>query len=147
MDFGDILLVSVFGAMAFASLAFALRSTSRDREDCVKLALVLIIAWSFSNIGWLFMNPLRVNSAVDVLTLGFCLFNFRALSGWRAGFVLVVVLQVGIDIYRELAPTDFTFWALVLNATFGLQTVIVALGASNGWYRLSRVPGGRRDPV
>jgi hypothetical protein len=129
-------LSAFFGFACVLTVLFAVAVMHKDGGERVLMALVLVISWAVCNLLWQASTQsqvLRANGLIDALTLNFLMASFPPKRLWSHGWVcalaFVVVLQVLIDIYREVTPTaPFTPWQVVLNATFAAQLAIVACG-------------------
>jgi hypothetical protein len=61
------------------------------------------------------------------------LFSFRALTAWRMGFFLMIVLAAVQDPLRKLVP-DTPGWLVLITAPVFLATVVGAVLLTRGWW-------------
>lgn len=141
-------LAALFGCMCVVTTILAVHADDEDWHDAVVCSALLTASWAASNMAWL-MDVIGSLPLLDA-ALGVYFFTL-ALSapwGWRGGLFLAILSQLIMHVvYAVLGDAFYTPYAILLNATFGLQLLIVAsTGGKRVRDHLSRLCGHLRRP-
>lgn len=142
-------IAALFGLACIVTLMMSLLAKDEEWGDALAASSLLMGSWAISNFAWL-MNAIGAFPFMDVGLTIYFFFAAQGYSlGWRWYLVLCFVAQLCLHVaYACLGEGFYSPYAIMLNGLFGLQLLSVAsTGVPHVRSCLSRLRGGRRDPV